>query len=205
VAVFGFPSTLQKEGQYAKLHSTFGFLTADGTTEATADASSPEYASVIQHQAPTTQGNSGAPVVDSFGRVIGMEVFTNTDATNQGYAVSSNHIKRLLPKLERREFVSYIGIQVEPPDFRTRDEVEDMDWKIKPPKEGVAIYTVDAGSPADNHNFYYGDYIHDINHKVVNSMADLCDILESHEGETITIEGREVDTGREYAERVKVR
>jgi S1-C subfamily serine protease len=205
ITTFGFPITLQNDSRNEKLIANFGSLTADGTVEATPDPSSPKYASVIQHQAPTTQGNSGGPVVDSSGRVIGMEVFHNPDATSQGYAVSSNYIKRALPKLEHGKFVAYIGIFVEPPRYRTREDVRDMDWKIKTPKKGVAVYTLDPGSPADRHNFYYGDYIHDINHKVINSMTDLCDILESHEGQVITISGKEVDTGRGYSEPLRVR
>jgi S1-C subfamily serine protease len=192
--------------QTEKLVSNFGYLTADGTVQATPDDPSiPNYASVIQYQAPTTQGNSGGPVVDRFGRVIGMDAFGNSDATNQGYAVSSNHIKRLLPKLEQGKFVGYIGIFVEPPDYRTTEEVQDMDWNIKTPREGVAVWAVDSGSPAADHNFAYGDYIHEINGKVINSMADLCDIVQSHGGEVIRIAGKEVDTGREYVEPVKVR
>ena len=205
VAGFGLPITLQSTSQNEKLIANFGYLTADGTIEATPDPSSPKYASVIQHQAPTTEGNSGGPIVDEFGRVIGMDVLGNPDATSQGYAVSSNYIKRLLPKLEQGRFVGYIGIFVEPPDYRSKEEVQDMDWKIKAPKHGVAIYTIDSGSPADNHNFYYGDYIHDVNHKVVNSMADLCDILQSHEGEVIRIAGKDIGSGRPYDEPVRVR
>ena len=75
----------------------------------------------------------------------------------------------------------------------------------KTPKKGVAIYSVDPGSAADTHRFYYGDYIHDINHKVINSMSDLCDVLQSHEGEVITISGKEIDTGRGYSEPLRVR
>jgi serine protease Do len=205
VAAFGFPDTLQSSSQTERLVSTFGFVTADGTVEATTDDSVPKYASVIQHQAPTAPGSSGGPIVDESGRVIGMEVAANSDAENQSYAISSNRMKRLLPKLARGKFVAYIGIFVEPPDLRTDDEVRDMKWKIKTPKDGVAIYTIDSGSPAERHNFYFGDYIHDVNRKVVNSMADLCDVLQSHEGEVVTIRGKEVDSGRQYAEPVKVR
>jgi serine protease Do len=205
VMVLGYPATLQRSARrHAKLVSTFGAVTVDGTIEAAPDGSSGRYTSVIQHQAPTTGGDSGGPVVDSSGRVVGMEVFHNEDAPNQGYAISSHYITRHLPKLEQGKFIAYVGIFVEPPRLRTREDVRDMNWKIKTPKKGVAVYISDPGSPAQRHNFYYGDYIHDVNRRVVNSMEELCDILQAHEGEEIRIAGREVDSGRPYVEYVTV-
>jgi S1-C subfamily serine protease len=205
ITVLGFPDTLQDKPKDQKLVATSGQLTIDGTIEVGSDGSTPTSASVIQHQAPTAGGNSGSPIVDDEGRVIGMHEFHNTDVPNQGYGIASNYIKRLLPRLEQGDFVAYIGIFVEPPGSRTRDEVADMDWKIKTPRRGVAVYSVDVDSPAEEHGFSYGDYIHDINGHVIESMDDLCKVLRANEGKKIEIAGKEVDTGQPYLEPVRVR
>ncbi len=188
ITVLGFPTTLQSSSQNEKLVSNQGKITADGTVEATPESWLPTYHKVIQHDAASTHGDSGGPVVNRFGKVVGMEVLGNPDAASQGYAVASSFIKSLLPDLKSGKNRAYIGISVEPPSARSDQEVKDMAWTYDPFDYGVAVFSVDPASPASD-KLEFGDYIRNINGQEVNSMSDLCDILVTNQGKQIDING----------------
>ena len=104
----------------------------------------------IQTDAPITNGNSGGPLIDSNGRVIGInsQVAANQNGTGQaegiGFAVPINAAKDSVGQLDRTGEIKqpYLGIQgygITPEmagSFATND--------------GVAIARVSPGGPADS-------------------------------------------------------
>ncbi len=71
--------------------------------------------SVIQTDAPINPGNSGGPLLDASGRVIGV----NSQIASQsggsvgiGFAVPSNTVRDVIPRLERGESIkrAYLGV-----------------------------------------------------------------------------------------------
>ena len=75
--------------------------------------------SVIQTDAPINPGNSGGPLLDAKGRVIGV----NSQIASQsggsvgiGFAVPSNTVRDVIPRLERGETIkrAYLGVSTAP-------------------------------------------------------------------------------------------
>ena len=54
------------------------------------------FAECVEISAPVNHGNSGGPVFNKFGRVIGQATFSRKDADRQNYAVSVNMLRGLL-------------------------------------------------------------------------------------------------------------
>jgi S1-C subfamily serine protease len=108
---------------------------------------------LIQHDAPIYPGNSGGPLLNLKGEVIGMNVAAATDPTtgNQAsatgiyFAIDSNVVKEIVDtiiktgKYER----AYIGIQSQP----TADG------------SGVQIVSVESGTPGEKAGLQEGDVI----------------------------------------------
>jgi 2-alkenal reductase len=104
---------------------TLGIVSAKGRTlpEASADGTgSFSNPSIIQTDAAINPGNSGGPLLDSAGRVVGVNTAirtTNNSGFGQpsnsgiGFAVPSNTVKRVVDALrsEGRVRYSYLGIQ----------------------------------------------------------------------------------------------
>jgi S1-C subfamily serine protease len=105
---------------------------------------------IIQTDAAINPGNSGGPLLDSHGRVIGVNtaIRSQTGAnTGVGFAVPVNTIKRVVPELIETGQVSYsyLGISSEP--YFTMAELADaLDLPVE---YGVLIGEVVAGSAAD--------------------------------------------------------
>jgi putative serine protease PepD len=74
---------------------------------------------VIQTDAAINPGNSGGPLLDSLGRVIGVNTAILTagsgGSVGVGFAVPSNTIRQVVPRLERGRTVdhAYLGVQSE--------------------------------------------------------------------------------------------
>ena len=126
---------------------------------------------VIQTDAALNPGNSGGPLVDSFGNVIGVNTAVILPAQGLCFAVASNLAKFVVGKLilEGRVRRGYIGIAAQtvplPPKWIQTLEL--------PTKGGIQIQSVEADGPANNSGLAAGDIIVQFEGKPVDSIDDL--------------------------------
>ena len=153
----------------------------------------------IQTDASINPGNSGGPLLDSHGRMIGINsqiLSPSGVSAGVGFAVPVNIAKRIVPQLVRNGSVRRpkLGIST-----RNVEALRAQGSQL-PVSEGVLIVEVAAGGAAANAGLRgltqtedgdveIGDIIVGINgQKVVNS-DDLYEILDKHEvGETVNVE-----------------
>jgi serine protease Do len=228
VSVLGYPGTLEatETGGSSKLTYTDGTV-SNPTTSAEIGPNSPTYPSLIQHQAPVNHGNSGGPLVDDFGRLMGLNTLTGagSDEGNQTqgqyYAIAVDRIKQaLLPDLMAGKSIDDLGWTLEPVssdrlygfyDEGTADSVIDF-LTANDETEGLIVLGTDPGSVAERRSFVMGDYITSINETPVGSLADVCEIVQSKRpGATLRVSGRLLspglgpeDFGREFTQGMKV-
>lgn len=74
---------------------------------------------VVQTDAAINPGNSGGPLLDSRGRVIGINTAIRQDAEGIGFAVPVNTIKRIVPALKEQGYyphpwVGFLGYEISP-------------------------------------------------------------------------------------------
>jgi S1-C subfamily serine protease len=105
-------------------------------------------AEVIQTDAAINPGNSGGPLLDSQGRVIGINsAIRSANGTNSGvgFAIPVDVIKRVVPELIASGHYSHSWLGVSGYSI-TLEMVEAMNL---PTELGVLIGTVEPGSPAE--------------------------------------------------------
>jgi len=100
---------------------------------------------IIQTDAAINPGNSGGPLLDSHGRVIGVNTAIRAGAENIGFAVPVETVKRVIPELiahgrYRHPWMGILGYTITP-EFARRLEL--------PTESGVLIARIYRGSPAD--------------------------------------------------------
>jgi len=115
---------------------------------------------IIQTDAPINPGNSGGPLLDSHGRVIGVNSAIRTDGENRansgvGFAVPINTVKRIVPQLIEtgRAAYPYLGITAD--NSFTMPELA-LALNL-PVKRGVLISQVTEDGPADKAGLHGGN------------------------------------------------
>ena len=126
---------------------------------------------VIQTDAALNPGNSGGPLIDSFGNVIGVNTAVILPAQGLCFAVASNLAKFVVGKLilEGRVRRGFLGIaaQAVPLPAKWTQTLE------LPTKGGIQIQNVEANGPANNSGLLAGDIIVQFEGKPIDSIDEL--------------------------------
>jgi 2-alkenal reductase len=117
--------------------------------------SSYDLVDAIQTDAPINRGNSGGPMFDARGRVIGINAQINStsgDAEGVGFAVPINSARRSMAQLVENGEVRYAWLGVSTQTLTPR-LAEHFDYPVD---EGAAVQTVVADSPASEAGIHGG-------------------------------------------------
>ena len=152
----------------------------------------------IQTDASINPGNSGGPLLDSHGRMIGInsQIESPSGASaGVGFAIPVNIAKRIVPQLIRDGSVHRPKLGIVPRD------VESLGDQVRlPVSDGVLIWSVQPGGSAANAGLRglvqtedgdveLGDIIVGVNGEKVRNNDDLAKILEKYKvGETVSVE-----------------
>jgi len=130
---------------------------------------------VIQTDAALNPGNSGGPLVNSSGQVIGINTAVIPSAQGLCFAVSSNLTAYVAGKLiiEGRVKRAQLGIAGQLVNLTERMIAANR-LSIK---TGVYVFEIIPDSPARNHEIKIGDIIVEFNSKPVGSVDDLHKLL----------------------------
>jgi len=149
---------------------------------------------VIQTDAAINPGNSGGPLLDSTGRLIGVntQIFSPSGAfAGIGFAVPVETVNRIVPQLIKHGKVIRpgLGITVMPDAMTAR-------WRV----QGVVIRQVAPGGPAARAGLKglrsasggqaaLGDVVTGLDGEAVRTVDDLFTILDRHRvGDQVTVE-----------------
>jgi len=152
----------------------------------------------IQTDASINPGNSGGPLLDSRGRMIGINSqiqSTTGSSAGVGFAIPVNIAKRIVPELIRTGSIQRPKLGIQPRD------VESLNSQVQlPVNYGVLIWNVQQGGPAanagmrgmvqtDEGDLELGDIIVGIGGERVGNNDDLYKVLNKHQiGETVNVE-----------------
>ena len=152
----------------------------------------------IQTDASINPGNSGGPLLDSHGRMIGInsQIESPSGASaGVGFAIPVNIAKRIVPQLVRSGYVQRPKLGV-----TTRD-VESFSNQVRlPVSYGTLIWNVQPGGPAANAGLRglvqtedgdveLGDIIVAIDSQKITNNDDLYRTLDKHQvGDTVNVE-----------------
>lgn len=129
------------------------------------------YESVIQTDAALNPGNSGGPLLNSAGQVIGVNVASTVGADNISFAIPVNTLKPLLEGFlkEGKIVRPYIGVYY----VMISKEIA----QIRNLPEGAYISRVIKASPADKAGIKRGDIITEVDGKKLDSTLGLASVL----------------------------
>lgn len=153
---------------------------------------------MIQTDAAINMGNSGGPLLDSAGQLIGMNTVifsTSGSSAGLGFAVPADTIKVIVPQIIQhgRVIRPGLGIGIVPDSMKTRIIGNDkgiivsyVDEKGSAAKAGIKGMTQDRYGRT-----YLGDIILSVDGQDVNNLDDIYQILETKKiGDEVTVKYR---------------
>lgn len=165
---------------------------------------------MIQTDAAINMGNSGGPLLDSDGRLIGMNTVifsTSGSSAGLGFAVPADTIKVIVPQLIQHGKLIRpgLGIGIVPDSMKRRIVGDDkgiivsyVDEKGSAAKAGLKGMTQDQFGRT-----YLGDIILSVDGQDVNNLDDIYQVLEKHKiGDEVMVKYRR--EGKILATKVKL-
>jgi S1-C subfamily serine protease len=151
---------------------------------------------VIQTDAPINPGNSGGPLIDSAGRLIGVNaaiISPSGSSAGIGFAIPVDTVNRIVPQLIKNGHVARPELGVQLSDQLSQIIASQLGV------QGVVILKVDPNSPAAAAGLrgtrrapggiIPGDVIQKVGDTPVNSSADFYSALENYKpGDTINLQ-----------------
>lgn len=147
--------------------ATTGIISARGR-----DIQSGPFDDFIQIDAPINQGNSGGPLFDMNGRVIGINtaIFSpNGGNVGIGFAIPSSQARTIIAQLRSNGHVErgWLGVQIQ---MLTQELADSMDLSSE---QGALVASVAPRSPASRAGVQPGDVILSFNGRKVMRTKDL--------------------------------
>lgn len=148
------------------------------------------YLNMIQTDAAINGGNSGGPLVNSIGEIVGMNtlIFTAGGAQGNiglGFAIPINKVRRIITELKEKGMIDrdfQIGMRIQ-----TIDEAIARYYNLSSSK-GVIVTRVTPGSPADKSDIRVGDLITQVEEFKINNENTLFGVFqEFRSGQSISI------------------
>jgi len=128
---------------------------------------------LVQHTAPLNPGNSGGPLVDFRGHLVGINTAIIAFAQGMSFAIPSETVNWVVPKLlsDGRVRRAYLGIQGQTAQATKRGGKG----------HGVVVVSVEKASPAESGGLMQGDVIVEVSGKSVYSIDGLLRALARHD------------------------
>jgi serine protease Do len=152
------------------------------------------YRGMIQTDAAINSGNSGGPLLNSVGEVVGVNaIILNPSEGNNGvgtniglgFAIPINRVKSVIEELKKKGKIDrnlWTGLEVQNVDVRVAR------YFGLPRAEGVIVSDVTKESPAERAGFKPGDIITEANGEKIGNDRDLTSLLiDAHAGDILKL------------------
>ncbi len=156
---------------------TIGVLSAKGRQIAIPDMSTGStraYTNLMQTDAAINQGNSGGPLLNLKGEVIGINTAVRADAQGIGFAIPINVARNIMQELISKGKITrpWIGIEYGQLDKSMADYLGLSDT------EGILVSSVFRNSPASKGGLQPGDVIRKVNGEEIKDTEDFSAITD---------------------------
>jgi serine protease Do len=122
----------------------------------------------LQTDAAINPGNSGGPLVNTQGKVVGINTLVLERSQGLSFSIPINTLKSILPQLIERGRVArgYLGLETKDLDADTRGS-----FKLPPETQGVLVVRVERATPAARAGLRSGDVVLKLDKVAVTSFV----------------------------------
>ncbi len=156
------------------------------------DGSSEQLDQILQTDAAINEGNSGGPLLDSRGEVIGMNTAIAASAQNIGFALPAVELRQVLASFQKNGRIvrAYIGIRYVPvtADLKSKLNLSYDYGVLISSDDSQNLPAVVPGSPAAKAGLQDGDLILEVDGHRLTADVSLLHVIEAkNPGDTMTL------------------
>ena len=147
----------------------------------------PDLEGLLQTDAAINPGNSGGALVDSTGKLIGINTIAATGAENIGFAIAIDGARSVIDQIRTTPAgrQAWIGVTFD----SISSSAAAVQLGLQPDARGAAVVAVFADSPAAKAGLREGDVVVAIDGKAVRSAADMSRALAARKpGEAVALD-----------------
>lgn len=166
---------------------TSGIISGHGRSVQASDStgsSSENLDDLFQTDAAINEGNSGGPLVNLNGEVIGMNTAIASDSQNIGFAIPINDLSGLVASVEQSGKLQrpYLGVVYVPVtnDVKQQYNLHVSQGAYIPTSDQAGQATVISGGPADKAGVKPGDIITKVDGTTIDQNTSLTSVLDKH-------------------------
>lgn len=131
---------------------------------------------LLQTNAALNSGNSGGPLINQYGQVVGINTIKMTSRYSNieglGFAIPTSYMERIV-----NDLLTFGSLQPEPVLGVTVLQMADQ---VEPDVWGIGVQSVTEGSPADKAGVREGDYVLSAGGRDIGSSQDLLRVRRQH-------------------------
>ncbi|KAL6660792.1 hypothetical protein ACP70R_001827 [Stipagrostis hirtigluma subsp. patula] len=166
----------------------------------------------LQTDCAINQGNSGGPLVNLDGEIIGINVMKVRDADGLSFAVPIDSVVKIVENFKKNGRVvrPWLGLKMLDLNPMIIAQLKEKSSSFPDVRNGVLVPMVTPGSPAERAGFRPGDVVVEFDGKPVESIKEIIDIMGDKVGvpfkvivkrannvtETLTVIPEEADVSR---------
>ncbi|MCU1230830.1 MAG: hypothetical protein JWO97_3714 [Acidobacteria bacterium] len=152
---------------------TVGVISAKGRSLGGISTETRSFENFIQTDAAINFGNSGGPLLNIAGEVVGINTaIRGGGAQGLGFATPINTAKRLLPMLKQGKVTrGYLGMEIREVDERSKQAFGLSEAR------GAIVNRVEEGKPAEKAGIQNGDVIVEVDGRPINTNRQLIDYI----------------------------
>lgn len=139
--------------------------------------------SLIQTSAPLNMGNSGGPLLNEFGEVVGINTAVRINAEAIGFAIPIDRAKLIAKELAQGHTIAhaYVGIQMKnvTPQLAMQNNKDPNAYALIPEVEGALVAHVVPSSPAASAGLRRYDIITSIDGRSVRNIKEAQNIVDT--------------------------
>ncbi|KAL7205245.1 hypothetical protein ACSBR2_018224 [Camellia fascicularis] len=138
----------------------------------------------IQIDCATNPGNSGGPLFNLEGEVVGVVIMKLKHATGLNFAVPIDAVSKIMEQLKKNGRVvrPWLGLKMLDLNKMIISQLKRRDATFPTINKGVLVFMVSPGSPADLAGFQPGDVVIEFHGKPVGSISEIVELMEDRIG-----------------------
>ncbi|KAL3573470.1 hypothetical protein D5086_024083 [Populus alba] len=143
----------------------------------------------LQTDCAINMGNSGGPLINVDGEVVGVNIMKVLAADGLSFAVPIDSIAKIMEHFKRsgRVIRPWLGLKMIDLNEMIITQLKERDPKFPNVKEGVLVSMVTPGSPADRAGFHPGDVVIKFDGKPVRSIKEIIEIMGDRVGKPLEV------------------